>query len=301
MKGFKKLSIISAIISSFIILIAGFIEGLTILEKFGIENIFSEIAISSGEKVAIALCLFFPFTSFLITLFSISYFIKEIFLNGSISSILGGIIALIGIIIPIILGFQLNIFYISLILLASIILFSLSYKSYTKTRKTIIPKPFLTTLEISFVASLSALTAILTAYVGAMFPSPTGGYTHVGDTIIFLAGLLFGSKIGGLVGIIGSVVADFIVGYPRWFISIPAHGFEGFIAGFGKNRNIIFKTIFCFLGGLIMASTYFYVNIFIKGYPAAIISFIRDLFGQALVSLILAIILDKILGKMVRF
>ncbi len=301
MKGFKKILIISAIISSFIILIAGFIEGLTILEKFGIENIFSEIAIGSGEKISIALCLFFPFTSFLIILFSISYFIKEKFLNGSISSVFGGILALIGIIVPIILGFQLNIFYIVLILLASIILFSLSYKSYTKTKKAIIPKPFLTTLEISFIASLSALTAILTSYVGAMFPSPTGGYTHVGDTIIFLAGLLLGSKIGGLVGIIGSVVADFIVGYPRWFISIPAHGFEGFIAGFGKNKNMIFKTIFCFLGGLIMASTYFYVNIFIKGYPAAIISFIRDLFGQALVSLILAIILSKILEKIIRF
>jgi uncharacterized membrane protein len=301
MKNFKIIAIILTIISSLIILIAGFIEGLSILENFGIKNIFSEITIGSNEKIIIAFCLLFPFSSFLLILFNISQFIKGNFLNGSVYSIIGGIIALIGIIIPLIFGFQINFFNIGLILLASIILFSLGYKGFIETKKVFIPRPFLTNLEISFVASLSALTAILTAYVGAMFPSPTGGYTHVGDTIIFLAGILFGSKIGGLVGMIGSLVADFIVGYPRWFVSIPAHGFEGIIAGFGKNKNIVFKIIFCFLGGLIMALTYFYVNIFIKGYPAAIISFIRDLFGQALVSLILAIPISKILEKVIKF
>jgi len=301
MRNFKTLAIILTIISSFIILIAGFIEGLNILENFGVKNIFSEIVIGGNEKIIIAFCLLFPFSSFLLALFNTSQFIKGNISNGSMYSIIGGIIALIGTVVPLNFGFQINLLYISLSLLASIILISLGYKGFIETRKIFIPKPFLTTLETSFVASLSALTAILTAYVGAMFPSPTGGYTHVGDTIIFLAGILLGSKIGGLVGMIGSLVADFIVGYPRWFISIPAHGFEGIIAGFGKNKNIVVKIMFCFLGGLVMASTYFYVNIFIKGYPAAMISFIRDLFGQALVSLILAIPISKILEKVIKF
>ena len=42
-----------------------------------------------------------------------------------------------------------------------------------------------------------------------------------------------------------------------------------------------------------MATTYFFVNIFIKGYPLAIISYIRDLFGQALVSIILGFAITK--------
>ncbi|MEM2083017.1 MAG: hypothetical protein QXV10_00710, partial [Nitrososphaerota archaeon] len=171
MRNFKILAIILTIISSFIILIAGFIEGLSILENFGVKNIFSEITIGSSEKIIIAFCLLFPFSSFLLALFNISQFIKGKFLNGSVYSIIGGIIALIGIIVPLNFGFQINLPYISLSLLASIILFSIGYKGFIESRKTFVPKPFLTNLEISFVASLSALTAILTAYVGAMFPS----------------------------------------------------------------------------------------------------------------------------------
>ena len=38
-----------------------------------------------------------------------------------------------------------------------------------------------------------------------------------------------------------------------------------------------------------MASTYFIVNVFLKGYPLALISFVRDLFIQAGVSMIIAL------------
>ena len=45
--------------------------------------------------------------------------------------------------------------------------------------------------------------------------------------------------------------------------------------------------------GFVMATVYFFVNVFIKGYPIAIISYVRDLFGQALVSIILGLVLTK--------
>jgi hypothetical protein len=54
----------------------------------------------------------------------------------------------------------------------------------------------LTPLEIAIVAIFSALTAVLTSMTGAIFPSPTGGYTHIGDTAINVAALLFGVKVG---------------------------------------------------------------------------------------------------------
>lgn len=130
-----------------------------------------------------------------------------------------------------------------------------------------------------------------------MIPSPTGGYTHIGDMIIFIASLLFGSKIGGITGIVGSVVADFWLAYPRWYVSIPAHGLEGIIAGFGKNKPITIQVVLCAFAGFAMATTYFYINIFVKGYPLAIISYARDLFGQAGISLILAIIITKSIEK----
>ncbi len=155
--------------------------------------------------------------------------------------------------------------------------------------------PFLTTMEIANSAVLSALTAVFTGI--AFMPSPTGGYTHVGDTIVFIASLLFGSKVGAITGAIGSVAADLWVGYPRWFVSIPAHGLEGLIAGLGRRRSLTVQVIFCVLGGIVMASVYFYVNIFIKGWALAVLSYVRDILGQAGISIILGIVLARALRR----
>jgi uncharacterized membrane protein len=154
-------------------------------------------------------------------------------------------------------------------------------------------KMFMSPVEIALVAVFSALTAVLTGTTGLMLPSPTGGYTHIGDTAIYVAALLFGVKVGGLVGIIGPVAADLFVGYPRWFVTVLAHGTQGFVAGLGKGRNIVTQIFLLAFSGFVMATTYFFVNIFIKGYPVAIISYARDLFGQSLVSIILGLALTK--------
>jgi uncharacterized membrane protein len=160
----------------------------------------------------------------------------------------------------------------------------------------VVKAPFLTTLQIANSAVLSALTAILTGI--AFVPSPTGGYTHIGDTIIFVASLLFGSKVGAITGVIGPVAADLWVGYPRWFVSIPAHGLEGLIAGLGRRRSIPIQVALCAVGGFVMASVYFYVNIFIKGWALAILSYTRDLIGQAGASIILAVILTRTVQRL---
>ena len=161
------------------------------------------------------------------------------------------------------------------------------------------PPPTLkfSTIEIASIAVFSALTASATAFTGQFFPSPTGGYTHVGDSVIFIASLMYGPRVGAIVGAIGAVAADIYVGYPRWFVSIPAHGLEGFIAGLGKGRKMYMQALLCLLGGVVMALTYFYVNVFIKGFGPAVISLFRDVFGQVAVSLILTIIIKPILSK----
>ncbi len=159
---------------------------------------------------------------------------------------------------------------------------------------------YMTPLEISLTAVFSALTAVVTGAVGSAFPSPTGGYTHVGDAVIFLTALLFGPKVGLLTGAIGPTIADLAVGYPRWFVTVLAHGVEGLAVGFGRRRPIAVQALLCAAGGFIMAVTYFYINIFIKGYPIAVISFYRDLFGQAGLSLIISLILIKPLEKAVE-
>ena len=158
-------------------------------------------------------------------------------------------------------------------------------------------RAFLTSLEIAVVAVFSALTAVLTGTTGVMFPSPTGGYTHIGDTVIFVSALLFGSKVGGLVDVIGPVAADLFVGYPRWFVTVLAHGTQGFLAGLGRGKNVVVQVALLVFSGFVMATTYFFVNIFIKGYPVVIISYMRDLFGQVFVSIVLGFILTKAAEK----
>jgi len=147
-----------------------------------------------------------------------------------------------------------------------------------------------------------ALTAVLSATYGAaillmIIPSPTGGYTHIGDFVVFVSGLLFGYRVGGLVGIVGSVAVDLFTGYPRWFVSVLAHFLEGFVPGLTKNKPFMLQVVSCIIGGFLMATTYFLVNIYLKGIALALVSYARDLFVQAGVSIVLALIVAKAVKK----
>jgi len=152
------------------------------------------------------------------------------------------------------------------------------------------------TREVALTTVLSA--AYAAAILAMIVPSPTGGYTHIGDFVVFVSALLFGYRVGGLVGAIGSVAVDLFTGYPRWFVSIPAHWLEGFVPGLAKNKPFALQIIGCVIGGFLMATTYFLVNVYIKGLALALISYARDLFVQAGVSIILALIVVKAMKKM---
>jgi len=147
------------------------------------------------------------------------------------------------------------------------------------------------TREIALTAVLSAAYAV--AILLIIVPSPTGGYTHIGDFVVFVAALLFGYRVGGFVGVIGALAIDLFTGYPRWFVSIPAHWLEGFVPGLMKNKPFVMQIIGCVVGGFLMATTYFLVNIYIKGIALAVISYARDLFVQAGLSIVVALIAVK--------
>jgi len=151
------------------------------------------------------------------------------------------------------------------------------------------------TREIALAAVLSAAYAV--AILLMIVPAPTGGYTHIGDFVVFVSGLLFGYRVGGLVGIIGSVAVDLFTGYPRWFVSVLAHFLEGFVPGLTKNKPFMLQVVSCIIGGFLMATTYFLVNIYLKGIALALVSYARDLFLQAGVSIVLALTVAKAVKK----
>lgn len=71
------------------------------------------------------------------------------------------------------------------------------------------------TKDLTKVALMSALVCIATYF----FKIPSlNGYTHLGDSMIFMAVLVLGWKRGALAGGLGAALADFLGGYMQWVI-----------------------------------------------------------------------------------
>jgi uncharacterized membrane protein len=268
------------------------------LRSVGVTTLREALSLESSDKVNFALYLTLAAASFTMILWAEASVLKKSIRSGGVIFLLSAVLALAALLQPFMQGYQTSMLAATGILIGLGLTGFLGYNvlkaplTGVERREAIMdPK------EIAVVAVFSALTAVLTGTTGLALPSPTGGYTHVGDTAIYVAALLFGAKVGGLVGVIGPVTADLFVGYPRWFVTVLAHGTQGYIAGLGKGRGIISQVLLLAISGLIMSTCYFFVNIFIKGYPIALISYARDLFGQSLVSIILGLILTKAVEK----
>ncbi len=272
-------------------------EGLLFLYGLGFKTIFAAIDLGSEMRIYVSLYLTFSLLILALLFLSALIFYWNLPSQAGSLAIASGILEIISIFLPRSFNATMSSTRIFTAILTLILAFASGSIGLFAGRGLPWRAPFLSTLEITTSAALSALTGVFTALTGSFVPSPTGGYTHIGDTIIFVSALLFGCKVGGLTGIVGSVAADFYLGYPRWYVSIPAHGIEGFIAGVARGKHLSLQIAFCALGGFLMATTYFYVNIFIKGYPVAVISYMRDLFGQAGISIVLGIIVTRFVQK----
>lgn len=293
-KGIKvKIAFALALVAGIVLLITASIQAVSMLAELGFHDVFSKISLGDEAKVQLALYLTFPILGATFILWGGFQILKGLTKRAGTLSIGGLILSLVGLPLSQSFGFSLCSETIVGTALAITLAGVLSIIGFKTPQIQVKKGPVLTAIEVATVAIFSAMTAVLTGMVGGFLPSPTGGYTHIGDTVIFMAALLFGYKVGAVAGVIGSVVADFYVGYSRWFVSIPAHGIEGALTGLAKGKHTVIQVLFCIFGGFIMATVYFYINIFIKGYPVAIISYARDLFGQAGISVVLGILLTK--------
>ena len=71
------------------------------------------------------------------------------------------------------------------------------------------------TKDLTKVAIMGALVCIATYF----FKVPSlNGYTHLGDSMIFMSVLVLGWKRGALAGGVGAALADFLGGYMQWVI-----------------------------------------------------------------------------------
>lgn len=126
-------------------------------------------------------------------------------------------------------------------------------------------------IEIALTAVMTAATAALTMVVSIPFP-PTRGYFNLGDAMVMLSGLLFGARLGGIAGGVGSAISDVLLGYGYFApLTLLIKGTEGFLTGLiGSNRKFPFKIAGVVAGAIAMLLGYFSVETPLFGFGAAI-------------------------------
>ena len=112
-----------------------------------------------------------------------------------------------------------------------------------------------------------ALVCITTMVIQIPIPM-TEGYVNIGDSIIFVASILFGPIPGMIAGGLGSALADILTGYSDWALfTLLIKGFEGYVVGIivRKNTNLVKNILATLLGVLIMVSGYLLAGTFLQG------------------------------------
>ncbi|MDD2400899.1 MAG: ECF transporter S component [Clostridia bacterium] len=158
-----------------------------------------------------------------------------------------------------------------------------------------------------------AVTSLMTALVivGTMviqIPTPTKGYIHIGDSMVYLCGFLLGPLAGFLAASTGSAMADLFSGYgfyaPATFF---IKGFEALMVSYcyrffqtkAKSSTItkVIGSIFgIIIGGIIMVLGYLTFETYLYGYPTALVGVAANI-TQAVGGGILAFPLNLALEK----
>lgn len=124
--------------------------------------------------------------------------------------------------------------------------------------------------NLTILGLLIALVAVSTMMIKIPVVS-TEGYIHLGDSMIFLAAIMFGKKKGAIAGGLGSAMADLLLGYTHWILpTLIIKGLMGYGIGViadQENDNIINvrNSIALIFGASWMVFGYFIAGGFMKG------------------------------------
>jgi uncharacterized membrane protein len=131
------------------------------------------------------------------------------------------------------------------------------------------------TVNLTLAAVFAALVFIVTSQIPPIPIPATSGYFNVGETIIYIAALLFGPLVGALSGGIGAMLADMYLGFSVFAPgTLVIKGAEGAIVGLInlQLRKYIPNATVCAVvsvtvGGLEMVTGYFLYEQLVLGYP----------------------------------
>lgn len=150
--------------------------------------------------------------------------------------------------------------------------------------------------EITLTAVMTAAVTATTMLISVPFPL-TRGYFNFGDALVMLAGLLFGARLGGFAGGVGSAMADALSGYGYYApLTLLIKGTEGFLTGFiGNNRRLPFKVAGVIVGAAAMLVGYFAVETLLYGMPAALAELLTINSVQVSSGAIVSVLLTQII------
>jgi uncharacterized membrane protein len=160
-----------------------------------------------------------------------------------------------------------------------------------------------TPLKLALAAVFAALVCVTTLALVISIPA-TSGYFNLGETVIYIAALLFGSFVGAFAGG-GAAIADMLVAAQFAPGTLVIKGFEGAIVGFlhqklrkrSRSRSLS-ATVSIIIGGLVMVAGYFSYEQLVLGYPLAVaLAEVPFNMVQLLVGLIVAIPVLHIISR----
>lgn len=128
-----------------------------------------------------------------------------------------------------------------------------------------------TARELAISGVFAAAVCVATMVISIPVPA-TSGYINVGDSMIFISALLFGARIGGIAGGIGSALADILLGFGNYApFTLIIKGVEGVVVGHLSRKNsLIWYMGAVVAGGAIMITGYFIVQAVLLGIPNAL-------------------------------
>jgi len=148
-------------------------------------------------------------------------------------------------------------------------------------------------------ALMAILTSLVVAATALHVPMPGFRiYFNLGEGIIYIIALTWGSRYGAMCGGLGASLADLFLGYPLWApFTLAIKGAEGFVVGHfaRKNRNLALLA-----GASVMITGYAAMAGLLYGPKAILIEIATDV-AQTGIGAVLAIaampILKKAIGR----
>ncbi len=145
--------------------------------------------------------------------------------------------------------------------------------------------------QLAFAAIFAAAIAVTTAYI-LHIPLPTGGYVHLGDTLIYLCACLLPAPWAVAAGAVGAGLVDLLTA-PMWVL--PTVVVKALIClPFTSRRSKLLcprNIAAVFVAGILSPTLYGIANIILSGTPTAFIPQFLGTLVQSVSSGILFVVL----------